>query len=53
MVGNESGFYSLGKNDLFFLLCMFICFQPILVVRHEDQRLEFILEYTDKEFLEE
>jgi hypothetical protein len=52
-VGNKIGFNSLGKYDTLCLLGTFILFQTIIGVRHEDPCSYFILEATNKQFLEE
>jgi hypothetical protein len=44
--------YSVGKNNLLGLLGTSSRFQPSLRVSHEDLGLDFILEATDKSFLE-
>jgi hypothetical protein len=52
-VGNKSGFFSLGKDDLLCLLGRLSFFQPILGEIHEDLGSNFILEAIDKTFSEE
>jgi hypothetical protein len=51
-VGNKSGFFSLGQDDLLFLLGNFSFFQPSLGMIHYDLGSYFILEAIDKAFLE-
>jgi hypothetical protein len=52
-VGNKSEFSALGQDDLLCLVGTFSVFQPSLGVSHYDLGSYFILEATDKEFLEE
>jgi hypothetical protein len=50
---DKNGFSALGQDDLLCLLGMLSGFQPSLRPIHDDLEINFILEATDKEFLEE
>jgi hypothetical protein len=49
----KRGFLVLGKNNLLCFLCMLSCFHPNLGASHEDLGSYFILEATNKAFMEE
>jgi hypothetical protein len=50
---NKRGFFVLGKNNLLGLFSTLSIFQPSGRVGHENLGLDFILETTDKAFMEE
>jgi hypothetical protein len=52
-VRNKRGFFVLGKNNLLGLFSMLSSFQPSWREGHENLGLYFILETTNKAFMEE
>jgi hypothetical protein len=50
---NKRGFLVLGKNNLMCLFSTLSSFQPSWRVAHENMGSDFILETTNKSFMEE